>query len=101
MRNLALTSFFLLACCVAPGRVSTESERALALSLLSNVDTAVLAAQTLGKITPEQAKFASTQAAIIRDRINASATSPVVWNDLLNEALRIAVEWKVATDTAK
>lgn len=85
----------LLASCAAAGRTTTADERALLLGILTNVNTAIVLAQTANQISPQEAKLATDEVSGLRARIVASDVTPIAWQDLVNDALRIAIEWKV------
>ena len=95
MRNTIAFLSSLIAAACATARVTTVEERASAHQILTLVDTAIVTATVLGKVTPADAALAHSQVVALRAKVDATEAAPVYWTDVLNEVLLLATAWAV------
>lgn len=99
MRNsILMLSLIFAAACVSAARVSTVEERTTAHQVLTLIDTAIVTATAIGKVTPADAALAHQQVVALRAKVDDTAVVPVYWADVLNEVLLMATAWAVKTN---
>lgn len=94
--RLAPLLLAILAGCASPPRVSTESERAAVTALLNAAATGIAVAAATGKIPPADAQMATAQLQALRDRVTASAETPISWPDLFTDITAFSAAWAIA-----
>jgi len=87
------TVLLALSSCATSPRTTTPDERAVAMAVLTTVETGVAALLATGKITQEQYTLASQQAAQLRIEVADSAESPITWLDLYQRIMNLALAW--------
>ena len=85
----------ILAAACATARVTTVDERANAHRILTLVDTAIVTATAIGKVTTADAALAHSQVVALRAKVDATEATPVYWTDVLNDVLLLATAWAV------